>query len=110
MLAIILGILVTIASLMLAFFLAVSNVSFIVESDFMSKAYKNAEIHALTDGQLRVRAGEMGPNSTTNNITVNPGYLRDFRDGTYTNMSYNITYVFNNSTQSGDIDVSVSVK
>ncbi|HQO37397.1 MAG TPA: hypothetical protein PK107_01100 [Candidatus Omnitrophota bacterium] len=101
MVAIILGVLVTIGSLMLAFFLAVSNVSFIVENDFMAKAKQNAVIHALSTGQLEVRAKTLTEGNST---TVDPGYLRDFRDGTYNNMTYNITY------DKGAIDVTVKVK
>jgi len=102
MIAVILGVLVTISSLMLAFFLAVSNVSFIVENDFMTKAKQNAIMHALGKGQLEVRAKTL--NNIVNNTKVNPGYLRKFNDGTYNNMTYNITY------ENNTIDVDVEVK
>jgi hypothetical protein len=112
MLPIILGILVTISSLMLAFFLAVSNVSFIVENDFMSKAYNNAAMHALSEGQIFVRAGVMGPVPKVTAKKVNPGYLRDFHDGTFTNVSYNITYLNTtvNNTTGGSIDADITIK
>jgi len=75
MIAVIVGVLVTVSLLMLAFFLAVSNVSFIVEGDFMSKAKQNAVIHALSIGQLEVRAKAL---TEGNNTTMKPGYVRDF--------------------------------
>jgi hypothetical protein len=106
MLPIVLGVLVTISSLMLAFFLAVSNVSFIVEDDFMSKANQNAVLHALAEGQLLFRTGILGPSPTRiNQTTENRGYLRDFHDGTRNNISYNIT--FDNKTENIDVDVKV---
>ncbi|HOU36126.1 MAG TPA: hypothetical protein PLJ26_07345 [Candidatus Omnitrophota bacterium] len=101
MIAVILGILVTVSSLMLAFFLAVSNVSFIVENDFMSKAKQNAVIHALSRGQLEVRAKTL---SDGDSKTVDSGYLRDFHDNTFNNLTYNINY------SHGTIDVEVKVK
>ena len=101
MIAVILGILVTVSSLMLAFFLAVSNVSFIVENDFMNKAKQNAVMHALSRGQLEVRAKSLAEGNST---TVNAGHLRDFHDGSYNDITYNITY------QGGNIDVDVKVK
>ena len=103
MIAIIVGILVTISSLMLAFFLAVSNVSFIVEHDFISKANQNAVLDALARGQLAYRAKTL--TTKNNKAKVNPGYLRDFHDGTFTNVSYNITL-----TNVTNIDVDVQVK
>lgn len=104
MIAIIIGILVTISSLMLAFFLAVSNVSFIVENDFMSKANQNAVLHALAKGQLAYRAKTL--TGTNKKITVDPGYVRDFHDGTFNNMNYNITLTNNNTS----IDVDIQIK
>lgn len=56
MMAIILGVLVTISSLLVAFFLAVSNVTFLIESDFLSKTMDNAVVHALQEGDLARRA------------------------------------------------------
>jgi len=101
MIAVIVGVLVTVSLLMLAFFLAVSNVSFIVEGDFMSKAKQNAVIHALSIGQLEVRAKAL---TEGNNTTMKPGYVRDFHDTTYNNLTYNITY------SHGTIDADVEVK
>lgn len=105
MMAIILGVLVTISSLMLAFFLAVSNVSYIIENDFITKANQNAVLHALARGQLSYRAKTLANITGLRRQTVYPGYLRDFRDGTFTNMTYNITLI-NNAT----IDVNVQIK
>ena len=104
MIAVIVGILVTISSLMLAFFLAVSNVSFIVENDFIAKANQNAVQHALAKGQLSYRAHTLSP--AHNNTVFNQGYLRDFHDGTYNNMTYNISLTNNNTS----IDVDVQIK
>lgn len=105
MIAIIIGILVTISSLMLAFFLAVSNVSFIVENDFMTKANQNAVLHALAKGQLSFRARTLWDAPGQRNITANPGYVRNFHDQTYNNVTYNITL-----TNGTSIDVDVQIK
>jgi hypothetical protein len=105
MIAIIIGILVTISSLMMAFFLAVSNVSYIVENDFMTKANQNAVLHALAQGQLAYRARTLRDAPGHRTITANPGYVRDFHDKTYNNMTYNITLA--NGTS---IDVDVQIK
>jgi hypothetical protein len=104
MIAIIIGVLVTISSLMLAFFLAVSNVSFIVENDFITKANQNAVLHALAKGQLAYRARSL--TSTKKNITVDPGFLRRFDDNTTNEMVYNINLTNNNTS----IDVNVQIK
>ncbi|MCU0650883.1 MAG: hypothetical protein MUC52_01440 [Candidatus Omnitrophica bacterium] len=104
MIALLVGVLVTVSSLMLAFFLAVSNVSYIVENDFISKANKNGVLHALARGQLAFRARTLTPSKKK--ITVDPGYLRYFHDNTYNNMTYNITLTNNNTS----IDVSVTIK
>jgi hypothetical protein len=101
MIAVILGVLVTVSSLMLAFFLAVSNVSFIVESDFMEKAKQNAVLHALTIGQLEVRATTLADGQTKN---VTAGVLRDFGDGTNNTVTYNIAY------EDSNINASVKIK
>jgi hypothetical protein len=103
MMAIIIGVLVTISSLMLAFFIAMSNVSFIVENDFMTKANQNAVLHALARGQLAFRAQSL--TAAHNTMTIDPGYLRDFHDKTFNNMTYNLTLI-NDTT----IDVEVRVK
>jgi hypothetical protein len=103
MIAIIVGVMVTISSLMLAFFLAVSNVSFIVENDFISKANQNAVLHALAQGQLEYRAKTL--TKAKNSTSVDPGYLRKFDDNTTNNMTYNISLTNNTS-----IDVDVQIK
>jgi hypothetical protein len=105
MIALILGILVTISSLMLAFFLAVANVSYIVENDFITKANQNAVLHALARGQLAYRAKTLRNTTAANHTTIDPGYLRDFHDQTFTNMTYDITLINNTS-----IDVDVKFK
>jgi hypothetical protein len=105
MLAIIIGILVTISSLMMAFFLAVSNVSFIVENDFMAKANQNAVLHALAKGQLSFRARTLRDAPLHRRMTVDPGYVRYFHDQTYNNATYNITL-----TNGTSIDVDVQIK
>ena len=101
MIAVIIGVFVTIASLMVAFFLAVSNVSFIVENDFMTKVKQNAIMHALGVGQLAVRSKALKVNSSA---IINPGYVRDFNDGTFNNMTYNVSY------KNGTINVDIEVK
>jgi hypothetical protein len=105
MIAIIIGVLVTISSLMMAFFLAVSNVSFIVENDFMTKANQNAVLHALAKGQLAYRARTLQDAPGQRRITADPGYVRNFHDNTYNNVTYNITLA--NGTS---IDVDVQIK
>lgn len=89
MIAVVIGVLVTISSLMMAFFLAVSNVSFIVENDFMSKAKQNAVMHALAIGQLENRSQVLG--NTTNQKFVDAGSLRKSTGKGYSNVTYNIT-------------------
>ena len=68
MMAIVLSILVTIVSLMVAFFLAVANVNFLVENDFVNKALNNAAIHALQYGNLGVRAKQITADHPTATI------------------------------------------
>jgi hypothetical protein len=106
MIPVILGVLVTIASLMLAFFLAVSNVSFIVENDFMSKAKQNAVLHALGEGQLEVRSKQLNAIQNSSNMK---SVLRQWGTGAdSTNNIINSSIIYENAT--GNITVDVEVK
>ncbi len=105
MIAVMLGVLITISSLMLAFFLAVANVSFIVENDFMTKAKQNAVMHALYNGQLEYRAKIFGRAPSQKNVTaVEAGFLRRNERGPYNNMTYNLK-IDDNETIHAAIDI-----
>jgi hypothetical protein len=105
MIAVMLGVLITISSLMMAFFLAVANVSYIVENDFMTKAKQNAVMHALHNGQLEYRAKNFGINSgQTNQTVIVAGNLRKNDRGAYNNMTYNLE-IDKNETIDATIDI-----
>ena len=94
MIAVMLGVLITISSLMLAFFLAVANVSYIVETDFMSKAKKNAVMHSFYVAQLQYRAKNFVAPAASHppkKLDTTAGYLRKNGNGPYNNLTYNIT-------------------
>ena len=106
MLPIILSVLVTIFSLMVAFFMAIANVNFLVESDFLNKAYDNAAIHSLQYGQLGARSGTLttAHNKTSlNNVTLRVSSQRT------TTLKQDVEFVTDPSTLQSKISVSVEV-
>ena len=106
MLAIVMSVLVTILSLMVAFFLAVSNVNFLVDGDFTNKALDNAAIHSLQYGQLGARSGTL--NAAHNKTSLNNVTLRVSSQRT-TTLAQDIEFVTDPKTLQSKISVSVEV-
>lgn len=104
MMAIVLGVLMTVMSLMVAFFLAVANVHFLVEGDIMGKAMQNAVVHATQYGNLAKRSNVL--TSDNSGTALSAGYLR--RSGSA--LRSNITYDIKLENEASLLNVSVEVR
>ncbi len=76
----------SVVSLTIAFFLAVANMQFLLEADFMNRAKTNSLMHSLSWGQLQYRANRLTPSNR--NTTVIVPAIRRSGSGQYKH-SYN---------------------
>ncbi len=103
MIATVIGVLITILSLMVAFFLSIGNVHHLVEADFLNKAQSNAVLNTLQVGQLRYRDKTLNDTQTTHNGSI--GSLRSVANKDYSNVTYQIRL-----EDSSNITVNVTIK
>jgi len=76
MIAVIASILIAISVLILAFFGYATNVHYVLDGDYMRRAYSNAVLYGLQYGELATRAGTMSSSPANNNKMLSLGYLK----------------------------------
>jgi hypothetical protein len=103
MIGLILGILTIVSSIIVAFFLSVSHVHSLVETDFRNTVTGNAVMHSLEWGQLGVRSKTLWDRNITQ--TVELGHVRKHKDSAYSNLSFTVNLAPDNASFSTDVKI-----
>lgn len=111
MIAILISILITIASVLFAFFLFVGNVFSLIETDIMFAAKNNAFLHSLSVGQVYYRSMVLKDDrDLLAQGRYGLGALREDKNLNYTNLSSRIEFSQEDPGDQGTIEVELDVK
>jgi hypothetical protein len=92
-------------SLMVAFFLSIANMQFLVESDVMHRAKTNALMYSLSWGQLQHRSRNLLPSPTKKEIILEQGFLRESNGKPYGNVTAIVSLGSDNTTINAKIEI-----